>query len=98
MKSSKHLKINKAPVPSEIYAEMIMACWDVRISVDWTLQQNTRILDNTGGGMLDDWSTSVAIPIFKGKCDVMNCGMQIGFKTTRKCSENRWKGTWEKIE
>ena len=30
--------------------------------------------------MPEYWATSVAIPIFKGKGDIMNCGMYIGVK------------------
>ena len=31
-----------------------------------------RVLD--GRGMPDEWKTSVIVPIFKGKGDVMSCG------------------------
>jgi len=31
-----------------------------------------RVLD--GKGMSDEWKTSVVVPIFKGKGNVMNCG------------------------
>ena len=30
--------------------------------------------------MPEDWSTSVVIPIFKGKGDIMNCHMHRGVK------------------
>ena len=50
---------------------MIPANGDVGIRVLMELCQS--ILD--GKGMPDDWATSVAIPIFKGKGDIMNCGM-----------------------
>ena len=30
-----------------------------------------RVLD--GRGMLDEWKTTVIVPIFKGKGDVMSC-------------------------
>ena len=30
--------------------------------------------------MPEDWATSVAIPIFKGKGDIMNCVMHRGIK------------------
>ena len=31
-----------------------------------------RVLD--GRGMPDEWKTSVIVPIFEGKSDVMSCG------------------------
>ena len=37
-----------------------------------------RVLD--GGGMLEEWKTSVAVLIFKGKGDVMSCGAYRGVK------------------
>ena len=37
-----------------------------------------RVLD--GGGMPDEWKTSVIIPIFKGKGDVMSCRSYRGIK------------------
>ena len=37
-----------------------------------------KILD--GKGMPADWATSVAIPISKGKGDIMNCDMHGGVK------------------
>ena len=37
-----------------------------------------RILD--GNGMPAGWATSVAILIFRGKADIINCGMHMGVK------------------
>ena len=37
-----------------------------------------RVLD--GRGMLDEWKTSVTVPIFKGKGHVMSCGSYRGMK------------------
>ena len=37
-----------------------------------------RVLD--GKGMPEEWQTSVVVPIFKGKGDVMNCGAYRGVK------------------
>ena len=31
-------------------------------------------------GILDGWKTSVVVPIFEGKGDVLNCGSYIGVK------------------
>ena len=42
------------------------------------LQLCQRVLD--GKGIPDEWKTSVVVPIFKGKRDVMNCGSYRGVK------------------
>ena len=52
---------------------MILASRDVGNRV--LMQHRQRILD--GKGMPEDWASSVAIPIFKGKGDIMNCGMHV---------------------
>ena len=72
MEAFKHFMIRKAPVPSDIYAEMILTSGNVGIRVLMELYQ--RILD--GKGLPADWATSVEIPIFKGKGD-MNCGIKL---------------------
>ena len=72
----KHLKIGKAPGPSEIYAQMILARGDVGIRA--LMEQCQRIQD--GKGMRADWATSLANPMFKGKGNIMNCGMYRGVK------------------
>ena len=72
METFKYLKIEKAPEPTEVYAEMIIASGDVGIRV--LMEHCHRILDEKG--MPEDWATSVAIPIFKG--DIMNCGKHRG--------------------
>ena len=77
MEASKYLKIGKAPGPSEVYTEIILASRVVGITV--LMELCHRILD--GKGMpAADWATSVEIPIFKGKGDIMNCGMHRGVK------------------
>ena len=63
MEAFNYLKIGKAPGPSEVYAEIILASGDVGIKVLMEFCQ--RILD--GKGMPADWATSVAIPILKEK-------------------------------
>lgn len=50
--------------------EMIDASGETGISVVAELCQ--RVLD--GEGIPEEWKTSIAIPIFKGKGDVLNCG------------------------
>ena len=62
--------------PIEIYAGMILASGDVGIRVLMELCHG--ILDEKG--MPEDWTTSVSIPIFRGKGDIMNCGMYRGVK------------------
>ena len=42
------------------------------------LQLCQQVLD--GKGIPDEWKTSVVVPIFKGKGDVMNCGSYRGVK------------------
>ena len=61
--------IGKVPWPTEAYTKMILVRGDVRIRV--LIELCHRILD----GLPQDWATSVVIPIFKGKGDIMNCGM-----------------------
>ena len=75
MEAFKHLMIGKARGPSEVYIEMILASEDVGIRVLMELCQ--RILDGKGMSAAD-WTTSVGIPIFKGKKDIMNSGMHRG--------------------
>ena len=49
---------------------MIVASGEIGAKVMMELCQH--VLD--GGGMPDEWKTSVIVPIFKGKGDVMSCG------------------------
>ena len=74
MEAFMHLTIGKAPWTTEAYAEMILASEDVGIFVLMELRQI--ILD--GKGMPEDSATTVAIPIFYGKGDIINCGVYIG--------------------
>ena len=94
MKAFKYLKIGKAPGLTEVYAEMILASGDVGIRVLMELRQ--KIVD--GNGMPANWVTSVTIPIFKGKGNIMNCGMHRGvnlleqaMKIVEKVHEKRWR-------
>ena len=59
------------PGPAMVYAEMILPSGDVGIRVQMQLCQTIQ----DGRRMQEDRATSVAIPIFKGKGDIMNCGM-----------------------
>ena len=66
----------KATRPSEVSVEMIVASGEIGAKVVMELCQ--RVLDGTG--MPDEWKTSVIVPIFKGKGDVMSCGSCTGVK------------------
>ena len=76
MEEFKYVTIGKVPVPTEVYTEMILASGDVGITV--LIELYHRILDRKG--LPDDWSTSVVIPIFKGKGHIMKCGMHRGVR------------------
>ena len=64
------MKSGKATGPSEVSVERIVASGKIEIKVMMEVCQ--RVLD--GRGMPDEWKTSVIVPIFKGKGDVMSCG------------------------
>ena len=55
MEAFKYLKIGKAPGPTEVYAEMILASGDVGIIV--LMELCNRILDEKG--MPENWGQSV---------------------------------------
>jgi len=68
------MKTRKAPGSSEVSTEMVIASGETGIRVLMELCQ--RVLH--GKGMLDEWKTSVVVPIFKGKDVVMDCGAYWG--------------------
>ena len=70
------IKSGKATGPSEVSLEMIVASGEIGVKVMMELCQ--RVLD--GWKMRDEWKTSVIVPIFKGKSDVMSCGSYRGVK------------------
>ena len=70
------MKLGKAAGPSEVNMDMIMASGKFGVGVLKKLCQ--RVLD--GKGMPEEWKTSVVVPIFKGKGDVMDCGAYRGVK------------------
>ena len=70
------MKQGKAAGLSEVTTEMIVA--GGRIAEEVMLQLCQRVLDRKG--IANEWKTSVVVPIFKGKGDVMNCGLYIGVK------------------
>jgi len=71
-------KINqgKAAGLSEISTEMIMASG--KIGDDMMMQRCQQVFD--GNVIPDEWKTSVVVPIFNEKGDVMNCGSYRGVK------------------
>ena len=69
-------KSGKASGTSEVSVEMIVASGEIGVKVMIELCQ--RVLD--GRGTPDEWKTSVIVPIFKGKGDVMSCGSYRGIK------------------
>ena len=70
------MKQGKAAGLSEVTTEMIVA--GGRIAEEVMLQLCQRVLD--GKGIPNEWKTSVVVPIFNGKGDVMNCGSYRGVK------------------
>ena len=72
---------------------MILANGDVGIRVQ--MEPCHRILDRKG--MPEDWATSVTIPIFKGKVDIMNCGMHRGVKLLEHAMKIVEKVLWKKL-
>ena len=72
----KKIKQGKAAGITEITMEMVVA--GGRIAEEVMLQLCLRVLDGTG--IPDEWKTCVVVPIFKGKGDVMNCGLYRGVK------------------
>ena len=64
------MESGKATGTSEVSVEMIVASDKIGVKVIMELCQC--VWD--GRGMPDEWKTSVIVPIFKGKGDVMSCG------------------------
>ena len=62
------MKSGKATGTSEVSVGMIVASGEIGVKVMMELCQ--RVSD--GRGMPDEWKTSVIVPIFKGKGDVMS--------------------------
>jgi len=76
VKTIRAMKLGKAAGPSEVSTEMIIASGEIEVDVMMELFQN--VLDRKG--IPEEWKTSVAVPIFKGKGDVMSCGSYRGAK------------------
>ena len=76
MEAINKMKLGKAAGPSEVNKDMIIANGKFGVGVMKKLCQ--RVLD--GKGMPEERKTSVVVPIFKGKGDVMDCGAYRGVK------------------
>jgi len=72
----KKMKRHKAPALSGLVAEMIQATGD--IGTQWILDLCNGIAKK--GCIPEDWKSSVVLPIYKGKCDPMECGSYRGIK------------------
>ena len=70
------MKSGTATELSEVSVEMVVASGEIGVKVMMELCQH--VLD--GRGMPDEWKTSLVVPIFQGKGDVMSCGSYRGVK------------------
>ena len=70
------MKLGKAAGPSKVNMDTEIASGKFGVGVIKKLCQ--RVFD--GKGMPEEWKTSVVVPIFKGKGDVMNCRAYRGVK------------------
>ena len=95
MEAMNTIKLGKAAGPSEVNMDMIIASGKFVVGVIKKLCQ--RVLD--GKGMPEEWKTSVVVPIFKGKGDMMDCRAYRGvtllehaMKVVERVLENRIRG------
>ena len=70
VEAMKRMKSGKVTGPSEVSAKVIVESSEIGVKAVMKLCQG--VLD--GRGMPDEWKTSVIVPIFKRKCDVMSYG------------------------
>ena len=70
VKAMQKMKSGKATGSSKVSVEIIVASGEDGVKVIMELCQ--QVFD--GRGIPDEWETSVIVPIFKGKGDVMSCG------------------------
>ena len=77
MEAMNKMKLGKAAEPSEVNKDIIIASGTFGVGVMKKLCQ--RVLDGEGI-MSEEWKTSVVVPIFKRKGDVMDCGAYRGVK------------------
>ena len=62
------MKSKKATGPLEVSGEMKVASGEIGVKMIMELCQHVL----NGRGIPDEWKTSVIVPIFKGKCDLMS--------------------------
>ena len=72
----KKIKRHKAPGLSGRVAEMIQATGDT--GTQWLLDLYNGIVKE--GSIPADWKSSVVLPVYKGKGDLMECGSYRGIK------------------
>ena len=70
VKAMQKMKSGKATGPFEVSVEMLVVSGKIVVKV--IMELCLRVLD--GRGMPGEWKTSVIVPIFKGKGDVLSCG------------------------
>ena len=74
MGAMKKMKSGKVTGASEVSVEMEVPSGEVGIKVMMELCRH--VLD--GRRMPDEWKTSVIVPVFEGKSDVISCGSYKG--------------------
>ena len=85
------MKLGKAAGPSEVNMDVIIASGKFGVGVMKKLCQRVP----NGKGMLEEWKTSVVVPIFKGKGDVMDCGAYRGVKLLGHAMKI-WRECWRR--
>ena len=100
VKAIQSMKSGKATGPSEVSMEMIVASGEIGVKVMTELRQ--QVLD--GRGIPEEWKTSVIVPIFKGKDNVMSCGSYRGvqllehaMKIVERVLERQIRGAFNKF-
>jgi len=87
----KKMKRHKAPGISVLVAEMIQCTRD--IGTQWILDLCNGIVKE--GCIPEDWKSSMALPVYKGKGDLVECGSYRGkmvetcYKVVERIFENR---------
>ena len=84
VEAMQRMKPGKATGPPEVSVEMIVASGEIGVKVMMELCQ--RVLDRRG--MPNEWKTSVILPVFKGKGDVISCGSYRGVKLQEHATKN----------
>ena len=95
MEAMNKMKLGKAAGLSEVNMDMIIASGKFGVGVIKKFCQ--RVFD--GKGKPEEWKTTVVVPIFKGKGDVLDCGayrevklLEHAMKIVERVLENRIRG------